>query len=502
MDLPRMTDLDRAIVDRGGLAAFARLAWPYVSPESPLVWSWHMQAICDACEAVSAGRERKLVINVPPGTGKSILTGVMWIAWDWIATPTRKWLAASYDPSLAMRDASKVRDLVSHPWYITTFGPRLKPGPIAVSEFYTTSGGMLFSTSPKGRATGRHVHIVKIDDPIKPIDAMGGAMLSTATISQVRDWRSGTLATRRADPERFAEVLIMQRVHEEDLAGDLVKEGHAHLCLPMRWDPAHPYAWHLDPRARPGASPLLFPERYPESVVSELERVLGPYHAAAQLQQIPSLPGGNIFSKDDISYWVDPPTLGGIAAEDGMWWQSWDLAFKGLDTSDFVAGGTFLARPNGEIWLVDIVLERMGLTDTIDAIQAMRKRWPKAWTILVEDKANGPAVEDAMSGRVSGLTMVEPMGSKVARAHAATPYFRSRLVRFPPAERCPIVLEVERQIVKFPKTAHDDAVDMISQALVWHRAQGVGSIQSASEALAGLVGRARGQGAPGRAKAR
>lgn len=478
--LPSIEAIDRARVEKGGLAAFARIAWPVVAPESPLAWGWHMTAICDACEDVSLGRTRNLLINVPPGTGKSILTGVMWPAWEWIHRPATKWLSASYDPALAYRDAGKVRDLISSHWYVSRWGERIKPGPVSVSDIQTRAGGFLFSTSPKGRATGRHVNIAKVDDPIKPLDAMGGAMLSTATLDAVRDWWAGTIATRRADPKTFARAIIMQRLHEEDPSGDAIKAGYRHLCLPMRYDPDHPYKSPEDRRTELGE--LLFPERYTAEVVDSLERDLGPYHAAGQLAQLPIHPGGSIFAPEDLRTWG----LDGAEPPDGMWWQSWDLSFKGHDGSDFVAGGVFVADRTG-IYLVDITLERMSFTSTVEAIRRTCKSYPRAWTVLVEDKANGPAVEDALRAEIQGLTMVDPMGGKEARAHAASPFVRGRKFFLPPADRAPVVVEVERQMVKFPKTKHDDAVDMITQALVWYRGLGMASLEDASSALARLT---------------
>lgn len=473
--LPGLSDveLDRALVERGGLYAFFRLAWPVIVPV-PLVKGWHIEEVCAHLEAVSRGECKKLLINLPPGMSKSMLVSVVWPVWDWIKNPWRRWMFASFDPDLSARDSMLSKELLTSAWFQARWGG---DGGVYIHEgeeatrgrkskrqetnkiYWNNSGGFRFSTSVGAKATGWHAHIQVVDDPIKPSDIDGGAVAARSALEKSYRWWASTMASRKADPENFARVIMMQRLHEGDLTGRMLAEnkGYIHLRLPMRYEERDPCItpWGRDRRTVEGE--LLCPERYSLQAVLDTEKDMGAQVAAAQLQQRPSPIGGSIFQRDwFVKRWRVLPREVRII-------QSWDCAFKDLQSSDFVCGQIWGVY-RGEFFLIDQVHARMSFTGTVRAIKDMCAKWPQAREILIEDKANGSAVIDALKKKIPGILAVTPLGSKVSRAYAISVYFEAGNVYMP--WDLPWVGDYTEEMITFPTSAHDDRVDATTQAIL------------------------------------
>lgn len=479
--------LDREVVMRdeaGSLHRFVRMAFPQVEP-TPFVDNWHIGILCEYLEAVSANEISRLVINVPPGTMKSLTCSVFWPLWEWIKRPTTKFMFASYDATLSARDGRRMLRVLQSKWFQKRFDVRLTELRPAATDFDNIAGGYRFATSVAGKATGRHADIQVVDDPIKPHDVRGSLAVTQKAIQAVSVWWRETMASRRSDPETFRRVIVMQRLHEDDLAGEMLREGGwTHLCLPMRAEPTKtcvcmdPECTPEDPRRSEGE--LLWPERFPEATVREDETTgMGPSVAAAQNQQRPTPATGGIFQKSWFRYWHnragvpvpnDPKfpcrdTECRVLPDSGTWLQSWDMTFKGTDGTDFVAGGVWLYVPP-DAYLVHQVCARMSFVETLRAVVAMGKRFPLAFTRLVEDKANGPAVVSMLEKKVSGLVLVNPQGGKEARAHACSGLFEAGNVFIPHDAIAPWSPAYRAQVSTFPRGVNDDMVDQTTQALI------------------------------------
>lgn len=492
--LPGLSDiaLDRALVRKGGLYAFVKLAWPTIVA-SPYTDGWHIAEVCEHLEAVSRGDLRRLIINIPPGMSKSLTVSVFWPVWDWISSddggggrPDHRFMFASFDGDLSSRDALLARELLTSEWFQERWGTeRLGPDEglnilgnhkPATSRgrpskrdpkkrqdtnalYWNNHGGFRFSTSVGGKATGWHAHIQVVDDPTKPKDTEGGAAAARTALDGAYRWWANTMASRKADPSDFSRVIMMQRIHEADLSGRMISErmGYELLRLPMRFEASNKCVTTIggDRRTEDGA--LLCEARYNELAVKETERDMGPMVAAAQLQQNPSPAGGAIFLREwFVKRWRVLPAAIRLV-------QSWDCAFKDLNTSDFVVGqiwGVFEA----EFYLVDEIRDRMSFVQTKRAIKDMRAKWPAARTIYIEDAANGPAVESSLRKSVPGLVMVPPMGSKISRAHSVSGYCEAGNVWLP--ENAPWVAEYVEELRSFPMGINDDRVDATTQALL------------------------------------
>jgi predicted phage terminase large subunit-like protein len=473
-------DVER--VRRGGFREFVRRAWPQVET-APLRWGWHMDAVCEHLEAVQRRELRDLVINVPPGTSKTLMASVLFEPWVWTLSPEHRFITASFNDRVILHNARRTRSLVESPWWAARWPgvslPRGATASKAVDFYALTSGGWRYSVTVRGAVLGMHADTHVVDDPIDP---QGAAMASGVELEAVLRWHHETMATRFRDQNSGARVLVMQRLHERDLSAEMERQGATVLCLPMRHERHHPRRYARDPRTEEGE--LLVPERYPAAVVDRLAAGLGPYAAAAQLQQRPAPAGGGIFRVEWLRrYWTSLPSS-------STWTMSVDCTFKGSDGSDFVSIQVW-CHNGPDHYLVDRDTRRMTFTETCDAIVAMAARWPRALTKLVEAKANGPAVMDALRGKLSGLTPVEPEGGKEARAHAVAPLFASGNVLLPHPERAEYpsgqrgavwvrggVVDLSRDaaegsfehaMVGFPRARHDDDVDAATQAIN-HRA--------------------------------
>ncbi len=478
-------ELIRELVRRGGLHEFMRIFW-YCVEQAPFKDNWHLGAICEHLDAVTNGEIKRLLINVPPATGKSLTCSVFWPTYLWAKDPTKRLICASYDQTLVQRQAQLHINLIGSEDYRAAYPEvQLASRAPALRDFSTTRGGFRFSTSPEGKATGRHGHGAIIDDPMKPQDAI---LQRKAAFEKVDTWHDGTLPTRAVNPATFWEVLIMQRVHTNDLAGRCrAQGGWTELILPMRH--GRRAMWARDPRKEQGE--LLWPERFPEEKVRELEITLKA-EASAQLQQDPTpMSGGIIEEAWTRLEWIEVP-------KKAIFVQSWDFSSKGAKQAHSKVSGQLwcAARDVREVRelvcsLDDRLAKLPGWTDSrllrlpertelfllIDAVGGhmnySRSKakflqtqesplWKRARLKLIELKANGPALIEDLRGQVHGIVGVEPKDSKEERLRVHSDTFEGNHVVFPPGK---VGDEVREELVKFPRFSWDDHVDTCTQAL-------------------------------------
>lgn len=467
-------ELDRELVRKGGLKAFVELAWSEVEP-GEFVDGWHIDEICTHLEAVSDGRIKRLIINVPPGTMKSLLVCVFFHAWDWIEHPSRKWIFASYSAGLSRRDAVRARNLIDSPWFQARWPDVAIPfqNTRSATDFMNNRGGFRFSTSVAGPVTGRHADIQVVDDPIKPLDVEGGAEATRTKINQCFGWWRGTMSSRMANPKTAARIIIMQRLHESDLAGAMLKEAiaggeaYVHLRLPMEYEAAEPCETAIGGDRRTNEGELLWPGRFPEDEVKLLKQAMGPRVAAAQLQQRPTPAGGTIFLQEYFQHWGHEGSLFEKLPpmHEMRLVQSWDCSFKDLKTSDYVVGQVW-GFWQAHAFLLDQVRGQWSFTETCKRLEMLSTKWPKAWVKMVEDKANGTAVVNVLGPKVVGLKLVNPEGGKEARANAVEPVWAGGNVWLPHPSISPWVEAFEHECKNFPAGSYDDQVDAMTQALL------------------------------------
>ena len=479
---------------RRSLYEFVVQAWHVPEPSTPFVDGLPFRAICLHLQAVTEGRIRNLIINVPPGHAKSLLTAVFWPAWVWIRHAEARFLFSSYREPLAVRDSVRCRRLIESEFYQARWGGRyqLCGDQNQKSRFENTATGHRIVV-PIGTGTGERGDYVVVDDPHSVDQAESEAQRRSAV-----DWWNGSMATRVNDLTTGHKVVIQQRLHEEDLTGDLLSKGdYELLCLPAEFEPERHCSTSIgwtDQRGRAGE--LLWPEKFTQADLDKLKISLGSYRYAGQYQQRPSPADGGIIKRRWFGFWrpahmelppVQVRAANGelcnihaipIPAEFDTVIQSWDMSFKGLETSDYVVGQVWGAR-KGDRFLLDQKRGRMDMPGTKEAIKDLSGRWPKAAAKLIEDKANGPAVIQELQHEMPGLIPINPEGGKVARAHAVSPQIESGNVYLPHPATAPWVDGFIEEVAAFPNGRNDDQVDAMTQAL--NRLRGTNGLFSVAE---------------------
>lgn len=469
------------------LAEFVVAAWHVVEPLTPLVWNWHLQVMCDHVEAVLLGPElakerfgawtQNLLINVPPGTMKSLIVSVFAPAWVWLWRPSWRSVFASANPRVALRDSVRCRDLVESDWYKKTFLPgwTLAEDQNAKGNFKNSSGGFRLAISVNAKVTGDRADALFVDDPLDAADAP-----SKVARDGVIFWLDQAFSNRVAQPKTATRIMIMQRLHEDDPSGHVLASGeYQHLCLPMHFERNGPssrptFIGFVDPRTTEGE--LLFPQRFDAAVLDAERKRLGSAGYAGQMQQRPTPQAGNRFQREWWRFWSSDPARkarprGCTEAPSKVLARldrfetvigSWDCAFKDTDGSDYVCG-VVIGVQGADRYILDVYRERAGFAETVRAVKQQRQDW-KPHEILIEDKANGSAVVETLKSEIVGVIAVNPQGGKESRAAVLEPQVEAGNWFLP--EGAEWLEDFVDEFASFPLGRHDDQVDAISQGAI------------------------------------
>lgn len=511
---------------------FVQQGWSSVDSHQFLD-AWAIEALCVHLEAVTRGEIKRLLVNFPPRCGKTIVTSACWPLWTWLqknrsitSGPGVSFLCASYGADLSLKNAELMRSLMNSPWFQANWGDKIK---IRASEdtkaaFANLDGGRRESTSITGRLIGFGGSVILVDDPHNTEDVESEAEREHV----LRGWRELS-TTRLNDPKKSPIVVIMQRLHEEDVSGQIIKsddyDNWCHLMLPMRHDVSRHCVTYLDPTQdepapeqfwedpREDEDELLWPERFGDKEIDNIIIGLGPYMASGRLQQAPSPSGGGIIHRDWWDEYAQKDTNGRyVFPVCEFVLASLDPAYTEKQENDFSALtvwgvwndngvrklillyawqkrlpiiGTRFDKSQVPNWTSlpetqrrDIEQQYWGLTEWVaDACSRFRVD-----RLLIESKASGISVSQAIrklyQNESFGAQLVDPKGKdKVARLHATVPLFADGLVYRPPYTFRWVDMVVSN-IEMFPKAAHDDLVDSTSQALMFFRNNGLLQLSS------------------------
>ena len=342
------------IACENSLHEFVLNAWKIVEPGTRFIATWHIRAICEHLEACTDGRIRRLVINMPPRSMKSLLVGVFWPAWVWIKRPHTRWLYSSYAHHLSIRDSLHCRDVILSEWYLRRWGQRfsLRADQNSKIRFDNDHSGFRLASSTGGVGTGEGGDFIVADDPHNVVESE-----SDLDRASVLHWWDQSMSTRGNDPRTVCHVIVMQRLHEDDLSGHVLSQGgYEHLFLPMEFESdrrCRTSIWN-DPRRHDGQ--LLCPARFGESEVAELKTRLGSIGYAGQFQQRPVPRGGGMFKRHWFNIIGARPRGEGITRV-----RAWDLA--AAVEGDYTVGLLMAYRPNGTIVIEDVIRGRWGPAD-------------------------------------------------------------------------------------------------------------------------------------------
>lgn len=445
------------------LSGFIELTWEAVEKKAPFIHNWHIDAVSDHLMAVERNQIKNLIISVPPGTAKSLSVCVFFPSWVWNINPARRFIYASYSESLSLRDSLRCRQLMESEQYKEIFKPKwnLADDQNQKKRYNNTMGGYRIATSVGGMGTGERADYIIVDDPMKATDAA-----SELQRENVRRWWFEEMSTRGANPKDEHRIVIMQRLHQADLAGLCEASGdYEVLKIPMEYNPkliSYSKLNWKDPRSTPGE--LMWPDYFDEAKVKSLKKTLGSMAAEAQLNQDPKPSEGGLFKRKWWKFYKElPKDIHTII-------QYWDCAQKPGITNDYSVCATWGESPTGS-YLIDLWRQK---TDGPGLESAMKLQYAKhkPSAVVVEDKSAGSsAIQYLQLSTTIPVLPYQPKGDKEVRATAATPYVESGNCYLPEAH--PLVEDFIQEHEQFPNGQHDDTVDTTSMKVDWIKTRGI-----------------------------
>lgn len=456
-----LTSPDNRLLDarrRTSFAAFARAAFHIFAPGERLVWNWHLDAICHELELVLAGATTRLIIEVPPRSLKSFLVSVALPAFRLGRDPTAKIIAASYSLDLAVKLSNDCRALIASPWYRSLFTHVILRKDTE-TEFATTHGGFRYATSSGGTLTGRGADLIILDDPQKSDDAQ-----SETKRRSLQDWYRNTLYTRLNDRGRGAFILVMQRLHINDLAGHVrAAGGWKILSLPAIAPASEIVDLGNGRHHQRLVGDLLHPAREPMPTLDDLRRTMGSYNFSAQYLQQP------VPIEGELVKWRWFKTYKDVPAGDYRIVQSWDVAVKAEEIHDYSVCTTW-GMVGRDYYLLHLRRARFQFPDLRREAIQLAGHW-RANTILIEDKASGSALIQQLGEnrlvRIPKPIGIVPTSDKVSRLSAESATIEAGQVHLPAGADW--LDDLRSELAQFPHGKNDDQVDSISQFLWWAR---------------------------------
>lgn len=438
------------------LADFARMAWHILEPGTPLQWGWALDLICEHLEAVTNGESKRLLMNVPPGSMKSLLTGVIWPAWEWGPRDRQelRYVGTAHSQDLAVRDNMKCRRLIQSEWYQERWPIALVSDQNAKTKFENSRTGSRQATSFQG-ITGYRGDRVILDDPHSVDDANSVVKLA-GDVTLFRE-----AMPSRVNNDDSAIVVIMQRLNESDISSVAINLGYDHLCLPMRYEVGRS-KWAFgkgDPRTIDGE--LMFPERFSEERVTSDETAMGSYAVAGQLQQRPAPRGGGI---------IKTAWFGSYSAIPPLEWRAIyaDTAQKTGQENDYSVFECWGRSVTGQAVLIDL---KRGKWEAPDLLTEARTFWLKHQAetasplraMKVEDKVSGTGLIQTLRREGIPILPIQRNRDKISRAHDAAPFIESGNVILP--EWADWLDAFLNEAATFPGGANDDMLDPMFDAI-------------------------------------
>lgn len=452
--------------------AFFQEAWKEIEPTTDLIANWHIEYIANVLDQevnrIKQGKPNPgdIIINVPPGTSKSTLVTKLLPAWAWLQDPSMKIITSSYSGDLARDHAVMTRDLITGDWYQRLWKSKyqLKMGRKRKSQYENDKGGIRSATSVTGRLTGMHADIFIIDDPLDPRRAS-----SEVEILKPNAWWDKTVPTRLTNQKTSVRIIVMQRLHEQDLTGHcLSKKGinYRHICLPAKTTknvrPPELVKFYTDN--------FLDPERYPQEVLDRLKGDMGSLEYAGQMDQSPAPEEGNLIQPDK---WFKRFTLSDLQAKADQDDRdlTWDFTIDGAFTEDEINAPTALmayCRYTEHTYIRDCVNVWMELPELIKFIPEFvaRNGGNKKSRIFIEPKASGlPAAQSLQRYRPELNVVLDkaPRQDKVARVKSVLPYMEAGKVHT--LQNASWHAEFYNQLKLFPNSKYKDMVDVTTMAI-------------------------------------
>lgn len=449
-----------AEIYRQDLLAFIHRSFLELNPAATFEYNWHLELIAQSLEDVAHGNCRRLIINVPPRHLKSHSASIAFPAWFLGHFPEKQVACVSYAQDFSDTLARHSRRLMDSAFYQALFETRISRKRDTVADFETTRGGFRFSTSVGGGFTGRGGDVIVIDDPLKADEA-----LSDVRRESVNQWFDNTLRSRLNKQVEGAIIIIMQRLHADDLVAH-VRRAEDWRVLSFSaiaeedesYEIRNPYHTF---RFRRKEGDVLQPSLTPRPVLERLRNAMTLYHFAAQYQQNPQPPSGNIVKREWLKFYTPeekPDDFGTIL-------QSWDTAVTDTELANFSVCTTWGVKDR-KAYLLDVFRRKLLFPDLKRSIET-HAELHNATVVLIEDKSSGSSLIQQL--RAEGLSKVRAAptldGNKIMRLNGQTPMIEGGFVLFP--KRADWLDSYLNELLSFPSSNYDDQVDSTVYALAW-----------------------------------
>lgn len=438
------------------LSTFIQRSFQTTSPGRAYQDNWHIDAIAHHLTLAAEGSIKRLIITTPPRMLKSLCASVAFPAWVLGRRPNARIICVSYSAELAALHARQSREIINSRWYKKAFpGTRLSSIKNTENEVVTTAGGFRYTTSVPGTLTGRGGDIIIVDDPIKADDAM-----SEAKRSDVNEWFLNTLHSRLDDQRTGGIILVMQRLHVDDLVGHLLRtQTWTHLRVPAIAEVEEQIAIGPDRTYFRRAGEVLHPERDSRELLERRRIEIGNFRFAAQYQQRPIPPDGELIKWDWFRRYDELP----VRRHGDYRIQSWDTAMTDGKSSDFSVCTTWYIQGN-DYYLMDVLRVRLNYPDLRRRIIDHALHWGA--TPIIEDKGSGTSlIQDLRQSSPKKPIAFRPEGDKVTRLIAQTPKIEAGHVYLP--QQADWLDDFREELLLFPHGRYDDQIDSLAQFLNW-----------------------------------
>ncbi len=437
---------------RHDLMSFVRTSFHTLEPGTSFADNWHIHVITHALERVASGQCKRLIINVPPRSMKSITVTVAFSAWLLGRNPAKRIMAISHANDLSFKLGADTRTLMESRWFAEAF-PECRIAGATRSKINTSGRGYRMAGSVNSGILGHGADLIIVDDPINGLDAA----LSEAERRRTKEFWDGTLSTRLNDKRTGQVVMVMQRLHEDDLVGHVLKQDDWEvIAIPAIAEEDQCFDMGLYGSYHRKCGDLLHPEREPQEVLDRLRRTLGSMNFSAQYQQKPIPAGGNVIHREWLRYYEEVPD----AFERVI--TSWDTASTIGEASDWSVG-TVWGAIGTDYYLIDLIRGQWEAPDLRRKIIETKQRHDANATLIEDTELGRSLVQDINRTGAMRATLKRPRFDKLARLLAQAARFEAGQVHLP--RQAPWLTAYLNELLAFPSGKHDDQVDSTSQAL-------------------------------------
>lgn len=457
--MSELTSQEYDFILRNDLMSFVTRTFYELNPQARLIMAPYLELMASKLEACARGENKRLIVCVPPRQLKSICVTIGFTAWYLGNHPDKNIICASYGQELSEKFGRDCRSIMLQPWYQRVFPGTKLSDRQALHDFATTKNGGRFSTSVGGVLTGRGADMIIIDDPLKPQDA-----LSEPQRTKCNNWYDNTLLSRLNNKDEGVIIVVMQRLHQDDLVGHILEQGDWDVVsLPAIATEDEEFlienAFGTRQYIRKTGD-LLNPARESLSSLNTMRAAIGDYDFLSQYQQTPIPQGGSIIKINWLQHYEEPPTR----FESSLIIQSWDTALKDTAQSNFSVCTTW-AVSKDKYYLLDVLRGRFQYPDLKIAVKEQYKKH-KPNKLIIEDKASGSSlIDDLKRDGILGITPHTPPHGmdKRARLEMQSDLFADGKVWLPKVASW--LDDYRTELIGFPGTKYNDQVDSTSQAL-------------------------------------